>query len=507
MISLVDVSRLQECLLAAQQALDTAKSSGQQSAKVLASFSMPWCSSAFRPQQHISMAPMAFLSANVNHIEPICFWASPQPRWFSVGLGAALELDDVSDGQTANKWSELQTKWQQLLRGAVIFGDHQPTLFGGFAFDKQKPCSSKWQDFPQASLTLPQFVLSTQKQAKDEDNYSHTLIINCLVDEHTDAHGLSYQLAAKWQMLVARVANLNAKNSESNSTYNQSDIEPSTADKDIWQSRVANAVAAIHNDAMPEVMQKVVLARGDTLNIDCCPGELLNDLAQRFPQAYLFAFARGESCFFGATPERLLSCNKGKIATVALAGSAPRGSSELADQQLGEALLNSEKDRVEHDMVVQHLHGILSEHCETVSFDRVPKLHKLAQIQHLLTPMHGAAKGEVVLLDVLESMHPSAAVGGLPRELALDYIREHENLDRGWYAAPVGWLDANGDGEFAVALRSALINLKNHDMTLFAGCGIVAASNPVHEYRESCIKMNAIREAIRSVIRVPELFE
>ena len=131
------------------------------------------------------------------------------------------------------------------------------------------------------------------------------------------------------------------------------------------------------------------------------------------------------------------------------------------------------------------------------------QLHRLAHVQHLLTPVLGRLRPQVDLLQVVDALHPTPAVGGLPRGKALGYIREHEQLDRGWYAAPVGWLNAEGDGEFAVALRSALI--RGNQAHLFAGCGIVGESDPASEYQETCLKLRTIGEALRPPPAAPSV--
>jgi len=118
----------------------------------------------------------------------------------------------------------------------------------------------------------------------------------------------------------------------------------------------------------------------------------------------------------------------------------------------------------------------------------------MANVQHLFTPLAGRAGAGCTVLDLVERLHPTPAVGGYPRDAALQAIREYETLDRGWYAGPVGWIDARGDGEFAVAIRSALLD--GNTATLFAGCGIVAGSDPDREYEESCLKLRAMRSAL-----------
>jgi isochorismate synthase EntC len=156
--------------------------------------------------------------------------------------------------------------------------------------------------------------------------------------------------------------------------------------------------------------------------------------------------------------------------------------------------MGSAKDREEHDIVVRALTGALAELCDAVSAPAAPTLLTVPDVHHLYTPITARRREGTDLFSLLERLHPTPAVGGAPHEEALAFIREHEGWDRGWYAAPVGWMDASGDGEFAVGLRSALMD--GHQATLFAGCGIVADSVPSDEYAESELKLRAMRDAL-----------
>jgi isochorismate synthase len=196
----------------------------------------------------------------------------------------------------------------------------------------------------------------------------------------------------------------------------------------------------------------------------------------------VFAICQGEACFLGATPERLIALHAGTASTMALAGSAPRGKTPAEDDRLGELLLASPKERAEHAVVVAALHEGLGQACTGIVADAQPAVYKLPNVQHLLTSIRGhVARGRSVL-DLLGYLHPTPAVGGYPRSAALELIRKHEALDRGWYAGPIGWMNAKGEGEFVVGLRSGLV--RGDTAMLFAGCGIVADSDPVAETAE-----------------------
>lgn len=237
---------------------------------------------------------------------------------------------------------------------------------------------------------------------------------------------------------------------------------------------------------------KVVLARAvqATAQSPFGVGEALRRLRSDAPTATIFAIRRGGRAFLGATPERLAQVTDGRLRTMALAGTAPRGATPDEDARLGAELTQSAKNRGEHAIVVSEICRALAPITVGVNAPEKPQLVRLASLQHLKTPISGRLALGVTALDVVAALHPTPAVGGYPRRAALVAIRDGERLDRGWYAGPVGWLDAKGGGEFVVALRSALLD--GARATLFAGCGVVADSDPQAEYAESRIKLHVM---------------
>jgi isochorismate synthase len=185
---------------------------------------------------------------------------------------------------------------------------------------------------------------------------------------------------------------------------------------------------------------------------------------------------------------------------MALAGSAARGQGEAEDALLAQTLLGHPKERDEHAAVVDRLRDTLGDLCEGLHVSEVPVVMRTVDIQHLHTAMHGRLREPTTILEVAGRLHPTPAVAGLPVDAALDWIRSAEALDRGWYAGAVGWVDRGGDGEFAVAIRSALVT--GQTAFVFAGCGIVAGSDPEREYEESQIKMRPMLRALGALQRV-----
>jgi menaquinone-specific isochorismate synthase len=225
------------------------------------------------------------------------------------------------------------------------------------------------------------------------------------------------------------------------------------------------------------------------------PLRLLNGLRERFPECYSFSVANGcGQSFIGASPERLVRVSKGVLETEALAGSARRGASASEDAALGAALLSSEKDLREQRHVLDSIVRRLAPLGLTLTFPEAPSLRKLANVQHLHTPVSATLPAGVHLLDALARLHPTPAVGGSPREEAVARIRDLEGFPRGLYAGAIGWMNSRGGGEFLVGIRSALVD--GNTARLYAGAGIVAGSDPEKEFAETELKFRAMREAL-----------
>ncbi len=266
------------------------------------------------------------------------------------------------------------------------------------------------------------------------------------------------------------------------------DLCPASA----WKS----AVAHIAHEVRKGAVEKVVLARAVGISarqpIPVTP--TLDRLRREYPHCTVFAVGAGGRTFLGATPERLVSLKVTEVRVSSIAGSRPRSADPSEDRWLGEDLLRSSKDRDEHAVVTRALAASLREECSHVRVPPAPVLLQMSNVQHLYTPLTGfAAEGQTVL-HFVERLHPTPAVGGAPRAEALRLIRAHERLDRGWYAGPVGWMDVHGQGEFVVAIRSALLD--GSEATMFAGCGIVGGSDPDAEYAESQLKLEPVQRAI-----------
>lgn len=419
-----------------------------------------------------------------------CFyWEQPSQQKALVGAGTALHLE--TDGVT--RFVDAARAVHQLSTTAVTAYDaacdrsvaHGPVLFGGFSFDQLRPATPLWHEFPAGLLTVPTFLFSYQQPQA-------TCTLSQLVRATDNLERVvesMRQKAAEMTQGMHALSDVSRSMFEEQQEYNVRDCWPA----EDWQRLVAQTVQTIRQGEYA----KVVLARAAQVVTETQPFNwlaTLRRLRQHYPAAYIFARQRGSRTFLGATPERLLHTQDGHLHTMALAGSAPRGADEAEDRVLGQALLQSTKNRQEHEIVANMMRTALAPLCSRVWVADTPELLRLKNIQHLQTAIVGELLPERCLLEALQTLHPTPAVGGSPTAVALAYIRAYEHLDRGWYAGPIGWVDLHGNGEFAVALRSAL--LEEHQATLFAGCGIVADSEPEVEYAESCLKLQVILRSL-----------
>jgi menaquinone-specific isochorismate synthase len=256
-----------------------------------------------------------------------------------------------------------------------------------------------------------------------------------------------------------------------------------------WEQAVGEAVRRITHSAE---LRKVVLARDlhASAENEIDVRVLLRRLADRYPGCYTFAC----DGLVGATPELLISRDSWEVSSLVLAGTAPRGATRAQDSDLARALLGSAKENEEHEYAAVSLRDTLSPLCEAMYVTPRPELIRLPNVQHLGTRVHGTLAAVKSALALVAAVHPTAAVGGTPTAAAVEAIRELESMDRERYAGPVGWIDADGNGEWGIALRCA--QLSGHRARLFAGCGIVAGSDPAAELAETESKFRPMRTAL-----------
>jgi menaquinone-specific isochorismate synthase len=236
------------------------------------------------------------------------------------------------------------------------------------------------------------------------------------------------------------------------------------------------------------LLEKVVLARDLTSSVstDFNINPALRKLEKKFDSCYIYSVAG----MFGASPELLVKVSHSEFSARVLAGTAGRGTDPGVDQAIGSALNESPKNRAEHKFAIDSLVASLSEFTKEITVDSEPFSIALPNLWHLASDVKAMLSSDSTSLQIVDALHPSAAVAGTPRDKALEVIEEIENVDRGRYAGPVGWLGADGDGVWAIALRGA--QLSNGKLTAFAGCGIVAGSDAQAELDEAILKFKPI---------------
>lgn len=417
---------------------------------------------------------------------PRFYWERPAAQTALVGGGAATLIE----ANGATNFTTVSNAWSEIMQDAVVggaeetmrFDESGPICFGGFAFDPYAPRTPLWSGFPDGLLILPR--LSLHKQT----NYA-TLALNRMITAGDDIEQCADDMLRDLLHLAVvreQIAALPTKATiDGDTSFHTEEMCPASE----WKKIVAGAV----DDIQSGEYKKVVLARA--VRITRTEGVFdinatLQRLRESYPTAHIFALQRGDRVFIGATPERLVHARGGQLLTTALAGTAPRGVTDDDDTRLGQELLNSPKNREEHAIVVETMRDALTGLCTELEVAPEPRLLRLKNVQHLETPIRGQLLPELSILDVISCLHPTPAVGGFPIETTLEKIRRDEQMDRGWYVGPVGWIDAQGNGEFAVALRSALV--QGDAATLFAGNGMVADSEPESEYAETCFKLQAM---------------
>ncbi len=389
---------------------------------------------------------------------PRYYWEQPSAQRFRVGIGCAARLPVAGDGRFGDASAAAAACFESLQW--VGDGPRVGHLVGGFAFAPAQGGSTLWQGFPDGELRLPELTYWREGGRYVRD----------------------FCAGSRWAALEPRPLSLGHPV--------RGAAEIGNGGPEAYAAQVEQALAAIRAGAL----QKVVLVRAVhvTARSAIDPVAWLVALRERYPGCTLFAVGEGDAVFLGASPERLVRVEGERVETAALAGTAPRGASQSADRALGEALCDSRKNGDEHAIVVRHLQSALEACCDDVRVAAEPRLLKTRTVQHLCTELSARRRpgSPAALLELVARLHPTPAVGGAPREAALEWLARHEDVERGWFAGPVGFLQSNGDGEFVVALRSALV--RGRGATAWAGAGIVARSDPRAEFTETELKLRTV---------------
>jgi menaquinone-specific isochorismate synthase len=395
---------------------------------------------------------------------------------------AGAEVAVAYETSGAARFAGVQGFIDETLVHTIAVGDVEapfggPHFFSAFAFNDKAEAGDP---FPAARVFVPRWQVARA-------GATTTAVANLLVTPEADL-----------AMLAERVWRAHGKFSQFR--YRDSVAMPETHPPDFSTTETGDYRAAVTR-ALARIaageFEKIVLARAIdlTLRQPLHPLRVLNGLRQRFPDCYAFSLANGRGqSFIGATPEQLVRVSKGTLETAALAGTTGRGAGASDDATLALALLHSEKDLREHRFVVETITGRLAQLGLKLEYASQPGLRRLANVQHLYTPVRAVLPEKVRLLEAVGWLHPTPAVGGAPVAAAVARIRELEGFSRGLYGGAVGWVNARGGGEFFVGIRSALVD--GATARVYAGAGIVAGSAPEKEFAETELKFKAMLGAL-----------
>jgi menaquinone-specific isochorismate synthase len=427
-----------------------------------------------------SLDPLAVLESIFEPGERHFYAEHPSEGWAIAGAESVLSFSASGPG----RFEECQRFIDRVLSDAIAVGDLEvafggPHFLAAFAFlDSVAPD----EPFEAASLFVPRW------QVAHRDGRT-TAVANLLVDAEAPVEALG---ARVWRA-HAKFRSFDFRSPQPPGERPGLSSVSEVGGQRSYESAVSCAVARI---ARGEI-EKIVLARAKDVRAASAldPLGMLNGMRQRFPDCTAFSVANGRGqSFIGASPELLLRVEGGVVFTEALAGSAGRGSSASEDASLGGQLLRSDKDLREQRIVLDSILQRLEPLGLDLKFPGRPLLKRLSNVQHLHTPLEARLPKGVRLLDMLERLHPTPAVGGTPREVAVPLIADLEAFPRGLYGGALGWIDSNGGGEFVVGLRSALVDGPRARM--YAGAGIVAGSSPEREFEETELKFKAMQDAL-----------
>jgi isochorismate synthase len=414
--------------------------------------------------------PAATLNADwlSNRDRDVFMWEQPSTGTRIIGLGASVVHLSRGPERFADIGASIDATFG-LIRRLDAEGPG-PRFVGGFGFSADDPVpAGYWGGFPAACMVLPEICLL-------ESNGRAWAVATTPGGDVAEADAQLLLEAA-----LDRLAPVPPSSAEP---------VPVAVSLDEGSQRYRDLVAAAASEIAAGSFQKLVVARAVDVATAATPDRILNALRTRYPACVTYAVTSGDKVFIGATPEPLVERRGVQVSSVALAGTIARGTDPATDDDLASRLMADPKEREEHQHVVDGVRRALIGMGVRLAPSADPTVRKLATVQHLETRISGATAAPTSLIDLAGALHPTPAVGGRPEEGAVGWIAEHERLERGWYAAPIGFVTEDGNGELHVALRCAL--LEGGIARCFVGAGIVAGSDPDRELAETTAKLRAI---------------
>jgi len=403
------------------------------------------------------------------------YWVSPGRHHQRFAMGSVYALDAQGPDRFRKLdagFQGLRRRWQHRHPGAAGF---LPQAFLGFAFEAEGD-----RGVPTARLQIPELLL-------ERIGALWGLTLSARVTRASDLDGVRVRWLDRASVLLARLAEP-VPPALTPRIITRIETEPSD---EAWMQRVETALSAIRAGRL----RKVVLTRRTRVRATAAleAGHILRWLEDQYPDCAQFAYADDAGTLVGASPERLLRRVGSRVVSDAVASTTVRDTNGHIDEHLGETLMGCSKARQEHALVVDAIVDALRPLCKALDVPSEPRLMKLPTLQHLWTPVTGELKPGVSLLQLVERLHPTPAVGGVPRREALEWM-DALGEQRGWYTGALGWLAPDGNGDLSVVLRCAM--LKGRVADLYAGAGIVADSDPGGELAETEWKFRTMLDAL-----------
>ena len=408
------------------------------------------------------------------------YWAQPSRGFAYAGLGSVLKYQkkDIRNSCKIKEQILDNMKMGISLGGNSLIG---PRAIGGFAFNHYKGNDSTWESFPRTKFILPE-CLATLTDDGAWLTISRLILSQDMAEDSVgDFKRIISYYENRLPVTLPPISRVEV------------DKFRDVPERDEYNKTIFSVLGQIK----PGEMEKVVISRSHHVKVgkDFKVVSALQVLRNAYPNCISFCFSfPEEGIFFGSTPERLVRLKNGYIETEALAGTIGRGKNMEEDRILAESLMDSHKEREEHRLVREQILRKLNPVISNLQHLDIPQIMKLKNVQHLQTSISGKLNLDTTVLDLVTRLHPTSAVAGTPTQKAMKVIQKIEAHDRGWYSGPIGWFDDKGDGEFYVALRSALI--KDGEAHVFAGGGIVSESHPDKEWDETNLKLEPIISAL-----------
>jgi menaquinone-specific isochorismate synthase len=443
--------------------------------------------------------PLAVLELIPKDDEFQYYWERPVDQFAVAAHGKceSFQASGIQRFEMVQQWVNLVKK--NHYRASMIKHRHANlAMFGGFGFFDQNN-AKEWEGFDAAHFVIPEWCIIRDGQLR-------VVVINIKIvqGDFADVNALKSTVISKlsslFGMLEAHRKQMRDFREDDNIIEPKDEVvqplkvEEQPAEFSKWVAHIDQAKEMINKG----YFEKIVIARNVHIQTEKAIRltRVANALRRTYPEctSYFVGFGNGKH-LIGSTPEVLASFKPNYILTEALAGTMKRGKTASEDAMYEQKLLDSTKDREEHKYVVDAIKHQLSRFVHQVDIAHEPTIKKLNNVQHLYTPITAWKDRPVHTMSVIHAMHPTPAVGGSPNGKAVKYIKQFEEFDRGWYAAPLGWMNLSDEAEFHVAIRSALV--QNNEAFLFAGCGIVAESDPELEWKEANLKLIPMLTALK----------